>query len=84
MFPSPYRIDNHGGGYTDYDPMTIEEWAQHAYELMRSIQSLVTTERCEASFLLKSVYGGMEEAVRRLMDEYEDYISPVKNKSEDD
>lgn len=80
MFSSPYRVDHHGGGYQEYNPMTFEEWAQHAFETLRALRGIVIAEREEASFMMKPVFGGMEEAIRNLLDEYTDYLMGEKER----
>lgn len=74
MFSSPFRLDHHGGGYVEYTPMTLEEWAQHAYETLRAAQGIIVAERREASFLMKPVMGDIEQACDALINEYLDYI----------
>ena len=74
MFASPYRSDLHGGGYTEYVPMSVEEWSQHAFETLRALRGILVAEREEASFVTKPAIGELEKAVIKLLDAYQDDI----------
>ena len=74
MFASPYRSDLHGGGYTEYVPMSVEEWSQHAFETLRALRGILVAEREEASFITKSAMCSLEEAVNKLLVAYQDDI----------